>query len=108
MAVDGVDGQSPEELLELGINVSGQHGLHDRRPEVEVDGLAPAAVPIMRDDAWQLRGAADPVASDTLHPPAGPVAALPGCPGCRCGVFMRTAAGVTVTQMALDRHHLMS
>ena len=60
MAVDGVDGQSAEELLELGINVSGQHtDFMIGGPEVEVDGLTSAgeAVPIMRDDAWQLRPA---------------------------------------------------
>jgi aminopeptidase len=57
MAVDGADGQSNEQLLELGVNVSGQHtDFMIGGPEVDVDGLTPAgeAVPIMRDDAWQL------------------------------------------------------
>jgi aminopeptidase len=57
MAVEGVDGQAPEELLERGINVSTVHtDFMIGGPEVEVDGLTPdgEAVPLLRGDAWQL------------------------------------------------------
>lgn len=55
--VDGAEGLPAEELLELGINVSGVHtDFMVGGPEVAVDGLAPggAATPIVRDDAWVL------------------------------------------------------
>ena len=53
------DGLSPEELLELGMNVSRVHtDLMIGGAEVEVDGLAAdgTATPIMRDDVWVLEG----------------------------------------------------
>jgi aminopeptidase len=57
MAVEGADGKAPEELLELGVNVSGAHtDFMIGGPEVEVDGLTSSgeAVPLLRGEVWQL------------------------------------------------------
>ena len=57
MAVDGADGKGGDELLELGVNVSGAHtDFMIGGPEVEVDGVTSDgdAVPILRGDVWQL------------------------------------------------------
>ncbi len=57
MAVDGADGKSPEDLLELGVNVSGVHtDFMIGGPEVDVDGLDHSgnATPILRNDVWVL------------------------------------------------------
>lgn len=57
MAVDGADGKAPDELLAMGVNVSGVHtDFMVGGAEVEVDGLGAGgrAVAIIRDDAWQL------------------------------------------------------
>jgi aminopeptidase len=57
MAVDGADGKGPDELLERGVNVSGAHtDFMIGGPEVEVDGLTSSgeAVPLLRDNVWQL------------------------------------------------------
>ena len=55
--VDGIDGLSPDELRERGINVSSVHtDFMIGGPEVDVDGITSdgRAVPILREDAWQL------------------------------------------------------
>lgn len=55
--IDELDGLSPDELRERGVNVSAVHtDLMIGGPEVDVDGLTAdgTAVPIIRDDTWQL------------------------------------------------------
>jgi aminopeptidase len=57
MAVEGADGSSQDELLELGVNVSGTHtDFMVGGAEVEVDGITAdgKTVPIIRDDVFQL------------------------------------------------------
>lgn len=56
-AVDGVDGLSPDELRERGVNMSAVHtDLMIGGPEVAVDGITRdgRTVPILRQNAWQL------------------------------------------------------
>jgi aminopeptidase len=55
--LDGIEGLSPDELRERGINVSSVHtDFMIGGPEVAVDGITSEgkAVPILREDAWQL------------------------------------------------------
>jgi aminopeptidase len=57
MAVEGTDGLSPEELLAMGVNMSGQHtDFMIGGPEVDVDGLDRdgKATPILRNDVFVL------------------------------------------------------
>jgi aminopeptidase len=56
-AVEGAEGQSPEALLDLGVNVSSMHtDFMIGGPEVDVDGLDADgnATPLIRSDVWQL------------------------------------------------------
>jgi aminopeptidase len=55
--IDGLEGLTPDELRERGINVAAVHtDFMIGGPEVAVDGLTKdgKAVPILREDAWQL------------------------------------------------------
>jgi aminopeptidase len=55
--IDGLDGLTPDELRERGINVASVHtDFMIGGPEVAVDGVTADGklVPIMREDAWQL------------------------------------------------------
>jgi len=55
--IDGIDGLSPEELRERGINVASVHtDFMIGGPEVVVDGVTAdgQTVPILREDTWQL------------------------------------------------------
>jgi aminopeptidase len=55
--VDGVEGLGPDELRERGVNVSAVHtDFMIGGPEVAVDGITRdgEAVPILREDVWQL------------------------------------------------------
>ena len=55
--VDGLEGLSPDELRAQGINVSSVHtDFMIGGPQVAVDGLTKdgTAVPILREDVWQL------------------------------------------------------
>jgi aminopeptidase len=56
--VDGIDGLSPDELRDRGINVASVHtDFMIGGPEVAVDGITAGGetVPILREDVWQLR-----------------------------------------------------
>ena len=55
--IDGLEGLTPEELRERGINVSSVHtDFMIGGPEVAVDGVTAdgKSVPILREDVWQL------------------------------------------------------
>ena len=55
--IDGLDGLSPDELRDRGINVSSVHtDFMIGGPEVAVDGVTAdgRTVPILREDTWQL------------------------------------------------------
>ena len=56
--IDGIDGLSPDELRERGINVASIHtDFMIGGPEVAVDGIKKdgTTVPLLREDVWQLR-----------------------------------------------------
>jgi aminopeptidase len=56
-ATEGLEGRSDEDLKELGVNRSAMHtDFMVGGPEVEVDGIEAggAAVPLLRDNVWQL------------------------------------------------------
>jgi aminopeptidase len=56
-ATSGFEGRSDDELQQLGVNRSAMHGdFMVGGPEVEVDGIEAggAAVPLLRDNVWQL------------------------------------------------------
>lgn len=55
--MDGASGLPPEELLELGVNVSGVHpDLMVGGAAVDVDGIdaAGAVTPVVRGGSWRL------------------------------------------------------
>jgi aminopeptidase len=55
--IDGLEGLSPDEIRERGVNVSGVHtDFMIGGPEVAVDGVTREGtrIPILREDTWQL------------------------------------------------------